>query len=106
MILDSLPARMSVARTVETVDTVPNRFLRFVLESWRALAESVFRMSRRSKGQRECEASARLRRFATSSTSFWAIHSFVRSGHSQCSRATTRCFAGGMATDRSLRQQL
>ena len=59
MIFESLPARIDVARTVETVDNVPNRFLRFVLESWRALADSVFRNvkalqgSARMRGERE-----------------------------------------------------
>ena len=39
--LASLPAKLLVARTDETLDTVPNRFVRFVLERWRALAAAV-----------------------------------------------------------------
>jgi hypothetical protein len=39
--LASLPSTLLVERTEETLDTTPNRFIRFVLESWRSLAASV-----------------------------------------------------------------
>lgn len=39
--LRSLPAELLVQHTTETLDTVPNRFVLFVLERWRALSESV-----------------------------------------------------------------
>ena len=39
--LSSLPRRLLIERTEETLDTVPNRFVRFVLERWRALAHAV-----------------------------------------------------------------
>jgi hypothetical protein len=39
--LVSLPAELLVSRTEETLDTVPNRYVRFVLERWRALAFAV-----------------------------------------------------------------
>jgi hypothetical protein len=39
--LDTLPATLLVQRSEETLDTIPNRFVRFVLERWRALALSV-----------------------------------------------------------------
>lgn len=39
--LASLPTVLHVQRSQETLDTPPNRFVRFVLERWRALAASV-----------------------------------------------------------------
>ena len=39
--LSSLPARLIVDRTEDSVDTAPNRYVRFVLEQWRALALSA-----------------------------------------------------------------
>ncbi|MCW3101368.1 MAG: hypothetical protein JWL77_6986 [Chthonomonadaceae bacterium] len=39
--LSSLPRRLMIERTEETLDTLPNRFVRFVLERWRALAYAV-----------------------------------------------------------------
>lgn len=39
--LPSLPHDLHVPRTAETLDTIPNRFVRFVLEGWRALAAEV-----------------------------------------------------------------
>jgi hypothetical protein len=39
--LASLPKALLVERTEETTDTTPNRFIRFVLEGWRALAANV-----------------------------------------------------------------
>lgn len=39
--LISLPAQVPVQRTEETLDTIPNRYLRFVLERWRSLAAEV-----------------------------------------------------------------
>jgi hypothetical protein len=39
--LKSLPAVLLVTRTEQTLDTVPNRFVRFALERWRALAFAV-----------------------------------------------------------------
>ena len=40
-LLPSLPATLMVQRTESTLDTVANRFVRFVLERWRALAVAV-----------------------------------------------------------------
>jgi hypothetical protein len=39
--LSSLPRTVLVGRTEETLDTTPNRFVRFVLEGWRALSAKV-----------------------------------------------------------------
>lgn len=39
--LESLPSELLVQRTRETLDTLPNRFVRFVFEQWRALAATV-----------------------------------------------------------------
>ena len=39
--MSSLPAMLLVQRTETTLDTVANRFVRFVLERWRALASAV-----------------------------------------------------------------
>lgn len=39
--LGSLPALLATARTEETVDTIPNRFVRFALERWRFLSSEV-----------------------------------------------------------------
>lgn len=39
--LPTMPRMMPVGRTEETFDTIPNRFVRFVLEGWRALAAEV-----------------------------------------------------------------
>lgn len=39
--LASLPRTLLVQRTEETLDTLPNRFVRFVLERWRALAATI-----------------------------------------------------------------
>lgn len=39
--LPSMPRTLLVERTEETVDTTPNRFVRFVLERWRAIAAIV-----------------------------------------------------------------
>ncbi|MFE0748028.1 DUF2357 domain-containing protein [Gordonia sp. NPDC058843] len=39
--LPTMPRMMPVERTEETFDTIPNRFVRFVLEGWRALAAEV-----------------------------------------------------------------
>ena len=39
--LGSLPSQVLVQRTRETLDTLPNRYVRFVLERWRALSATV-----------------------------------------------------------------
>ena len=39
--LASMPRALPVERTDETVDTIANRFVRFVLERWRAIAATV-----------------------------------------------------------------
>ena len=48
--LASLPSTLLVERTEETIDTTPNRFIRFVLESWRALAAIVVSSSEALSG--------------------------------------------------------
>ena len=40
-VMASLPAVLMVQRTEESLDTIPNRFVRFVFERWRALAFAV-----------------------------------------------------------------
>ncbi|HEY8346163.1 MAG TPA: DUF2357 domain-containing protein, partial [Symbiobacteriaceae bacterium] len=39
--VDSLPARLEVVRTEETLDTPENRFIKFALETWRDFVEDV-----------------------------------------------------------------
>lgn len=39
--LESLPSQILIQRTDETLDTLPNRYVRFVLERWRAIAATV-----------------------------------------------------------------
>lgn len=48
--LPSLPASVTTERTDETVDTVPNRYVRFVLEEWRALTLHAFVAARGLSG--------------------------------------------------------
>ena len=44
----SLPVRLGVDRTDSTVDNVPNRYIRFVLERWRAIAADALRAAEQS----------------------------------------------------------
>ncbi len=39
--IQTMPRMLAVERTEESYDTIPNRFVRFVLEGWRALAAEV-----------------------------------------------------------------
>lgn len=53
--LESLPKHIPVTRTVATVDNVPNRFVRFVLEGWRDLVDAMaaaLRAKSRAAGSR------------------------------------------------------
>lgn len=48
--LETLPHNLTVDRSSDTVDTVPNRYVRFVLESWRLLAVEALEAARSLKG--------------------------------------------------------
>lgn len=46
----SAPAFLAIERTVETLDNLPNRFVRFALERWRQLSADVIASTRSLKG--------------------------------------------------------
>jgi len=48
--MHSLPVRLLIERTEETLDTIPNRFVRFVLERWRGLAVQALYGAEQLKG--------------------------------------------------------
>lgn len=63
--IPSLPRDIYVQRTAETLDTIPNQFVRFVLEGWRALAAEVELGAAKLKGapqRRGVAEAAHLRR--------------------------------------------